>query len=177
MQQRALFLDRDGTINVDYGYVYQRENFHFIDGIFELVAAAKSLGYLVIIVTNQSGIGRGYYTEADFKSLMGWVQDQFACHGGCIDAIYFCPDHPEFGRGSYKRDTWMRKPGPGMLLEAAQAMKINLSQSVLVGDSLTDLTAGKSAGVGRLCYLGCPDGVLSPDVEQVNRLTDVIHLL
>lgn len=150
----ALFLDRDGVINVDKNYVYRQEDFCFMDGIFELVTTAKQAGYLVVIVTNQSGIGRGYYTESDFHRLMQWVRDQFVEHGGAIDAIYFCPDHPEFGVGVYKRDSDLRKPLPGMFLKAAKEHHIDLAQSILVGDSLSDIQAGLAAGVGQLLFLG-----------------------
>ena len=177
MKQRALFLDRDGTINIDHSYVYRQEDFHFIDGVFELVAAAKRLGYLVVIVTNQSGIGRGYYTENDFQVLMAWVKEQFAQRQGAIDAVYFCPDHPEFGQGIYRRDTVMRKPGPGMLLKAAEVWNIDLGQSILVGDSETDIKAGQSAGVGYICYLGNRAKRQGLEVKQINCLVEVIPLL
>lgn len=177
MKNKALFLDRDGTINIDYGYVYRYEDFHFIDGVFELVATAKDLGYLVIIVTNQSGIGRGYYTESDFYILMDWVRSQFERQGGSIDAVYFCPDHPDYGKGIYRRDTIMRKPRPGMLLKAAQDWNIDLSQSILVGDSETDIKAGQLAGVGQVCHLASTFEMNNVDIEQVDDIKKVISLL
>lgn len=177
MKNKALFLDRDGTINIDYGYVYRHEDFHFIKGVFDLVSAAKDLGYLVIIVTNQSGIGRGYYTESDFHILMDWVKSQFERQGGSIDAVYFCPDHPNYGKGAYQRDTIMRKPGPGMLLKAAQEWNIDLSQSILVGDSEADIKAGQLAGVGKICHFVSTVQMKSVDIEQVDDITKVIPLL
>src|SRR5690606_25131903 len=92
--KRALFLDRDGVINVDHGYVHRKEHFEFIDGIFELVAEAVARNFLVIIVTNQAGIGRGYYTEEQFQILMEWVRSEFARRAGRIDDVYFCTYHP-----------------------------------------------------------------------------------
>jgi D-glycero-D-manno-heptose 1,7-bisphosphate phosphatase len=179
-KRRALFLDRDGTINVDYGYVYKPEDFHFIDGIFELVAESTRLDYLNIIVTNQSGIGRGYFSESDFHNLMLWVSNQFIHHDGKIHGIYFCPDHPEYGVGKYKRDSIMRKPSPGMILKAAEEHNISLDCSVLVGDSLRDIEAGKAAAIG--CNLLFkerkseePSTCLT--IQAVNSLNDVIAIL
>ncbi|HHH44570.1 MAG TPA: HAD family hydrolase [Gammaproteobacteria bacterium] len=157
MLKRALFLDRDGVINLNHGYVSRKEDFDFIDGIFELVASANRAGYLVVIVTNQAGIGRGYYTEEDFHRLMDWVGGQFRAHGGTIDAVYFCPDHPEHGIGKYLRESACRKPAPGMLLQAASDHGIDLGASIMVGDKASDIEAGLAAGVGTLLYYGRDD--------------------
>lgn len=163
----ALFLDRDGVINIDHAYVHRKEDFEFVDGIFELVAAAKEAGYLVVVVTNQAGIGRGYYTEADFHKLMGWVREQFTARGGCIDAIYFCPYHPEYGIGQYRRESDFRKPAPGMLLRAAEELEIDLKNSILIGDKISDGEAGLAAGVGTLLHFG-PDGDAGPAIRVTN---------
>jgi D-glycero-D-manno-heptose 1,7-bisphosphate phosphatase len=152
---RALFLDRDGVINEDYGYVHKYEDFHFIDGIFELVKEARNKGYLVIVVTNQAGIGRGHFTEVEFHTLMKWVTKQFSVNGGEIDEIYFCPYHAEFGVGKYKKESIFRKPGPGMIMNATKDYKIDLQHSVLIGDKDSDMNAGISAGVGTN-ILFCP---------------------
>ncbi len=147
MRRRALFLDRDGVINEDTGYVGRHEHFTFIDGIFDLVASAKARGFLVVVVTNQAGIGRGYYTEADFHSLMQWVNGRFLVQGGVLDKIYFCPSHPEHGVGAYRRESPFRKPAPGMLQAAIRELGIDPSRSVLIGDKMTDIEAGRAAGV------------------------------
>lgn len=152
MRNRALFLDRDGVINVDYGYVHRPEYVDFVDGIFDLVAAAKSAGFLVVVVTNQAGIGRGYYSEADFYSLMDWMGQRFLERGGMIDGVYFCPDHPEHGVGQYRRDSKYRKPAPGMLIQAQHDLSIDMRRSIFVGDNLSDMLAGQAAGVGTLLY-------------------------
>lgn len=147
MQNRALFLDRDGVINIDHGYVIRQEDFHFVDGIFDLVRYAKLQGYLVVVVTNQAGIGRGYYAEEEFHQLMDWVAERFVENGGKIDKVYFCPDHPEHGIGYYRRQSPMRKPGPGMILAACEELDIDPVQSVLIGDKASDIDAGQAAGV------------------------------
>ena len=147
--RRALFLDRDGVINVDHGYVHTPEKFEFVDGIFELCRAARQFGYLLVVVTNQAGIGRGYYSEADFHRLTDWMCEQFRMRGADIAKVYFCPDHPEHGIGRYRRESPMRKPNPGMILAAAAEFDLDLAACVLVGDKLSDVEAGRAAGVGR----------------------------
>lgn len=152
MSRPALFLDRDGVINLDHGYVSQPENFDFLDDIFAVVAAANRAGWLTVVVTNQAGIGRGYYTEADFHRLTEWMQARFLERGARIDAVYFSPYHPEHGIGEYLKDSDCRKPAPGMLLRAAREHDIDLARSVLVGDKLSDIEAGRRAGVGTLLH-------------------------
>ncbi|MGR9036453.1 MAG: D-glycero-alpha-D-manno-heptose-1,7-bisphosphate 7-phosphatase [Gammaproteobacteria bacterium] len=171
----ALFLDRDGVINIDHGYVCRKEEFEFVEGIFELVAAAKRAGYLVVVVTNQAGIGRGYYTEADFNRLMEWVAEQFAERGGGIDKVYYCPDHPEHGIGNYKRHSEFRKPGPGMILQAAAELHIDLGRSLLVGDKPSDIQAGLEAGIGTLLKLGAEPGLDS--AKMISSVSEAINYL
>lgn len=172
MRRAALFLDRDGVINVDHGYVHRPEEFEFIDGIFDIVAAAKAAGYIVVIITNQAGIGRGYYSEQQFHQLMRWVRRKFEDNGGKIDAIYYCPFHPVHGVGHYKKDSELRKPKPGMILQAAMEHGIDLELSILIGDKLSDMQAGQRAGVGTLVLYGAAD-------EQfegicINKLADAM---
>ena len=143
--QTALFLDRDGVINFNHGYVHLRQNFDFIPGIFQLVRFANNKGHKVIIVTNQSGIGRGYYSDEDFWTLMNWVKEVFIEKNGFIDDIYYCPDMP----GKSQNISSFRKPNPGMILKAAIDHNLCLKQCVLVGDNLSDIEAGKSAGVSQ----------------------------
>lgn len=144
----ALFLDRDGVINIDRVYVYKKEDVEFIDGIFDLCRHAKALGYLIFIITNQAGIGRGYYTEQDFADLTHWMCSVFVNENAAIDKVYFCPTHPKYAIGKYRTESYFRKPAPGMILLAAREFNINLRKSVLLGDKHSDLEAGLAAGVG-----------------------------
>ena len=153
MNQKALFLDRDGVINEEKNYVHRVEDFEFMDGIFELLAHAQSLNYLLIVITNQAGIARGYYTERDFHKLNDWMVDQFKEKGVHINQVYFCPFHPTHGLDEYKKESEFRKPGPGMILQAQKELNVNLPQSVLIGDKESDIEAGLKAGVGKTILL------------------------
>jgi D-glycero-D-manno-heptose 1,7-bisphosphate phosphatase len=148
MKSKALFLDRDGVINAEQGYVHCREDFHFQEGIFELCRAAQIRRYLLVIVTNQAGIARGYYTEAEFLALTEWMVQRFADQGIQIARVYYCPYHPIHGVGAYKYDSPDRKPLPGMLLRAKVDFSLDLTASVLIGDKLSDILAADAAGVG-----------------------------
>ncbi len=174
MKKPALFLDRDGVINVEHGYVHRKEDFDFIDGIFELVAQANKKGYWVVVVTNQAGIGRGYYTEADFHALMDWVCEQFTLRAGRIDAVYFCPDHPEHGIGQYRKENECRKPGSGMFFQAAADLDIDLPGSIMVGDKISDMVAARGAGIKNLFCLGAEGG---GDSRRVESLLEVLGSL
>lgn len=178
MSRPALFLDRDGVINVDYGYVHKPEEFDFVEGIFELVAAANRAGYLVVVVTNQAGIGRGYYSEAQFHALTDWMKTRFNEHGAIIDAVYFCPYHPEHGIGAYRRESEFRKPAPGMLLQAQSELDIDMAQSIFIGDKPSDMAAGRAAGVSTLLRL--MDGEKTDaeaDVTVVTLLSEALPYL
>jgi len=144
---KALFLDRDGVINVEKNYVWRIEDFEFIPGIFELCARAQRLGFLLVVITNQAGIGRGYYTEADYQALTTWMLEQFLTRGIVIDRVYHCPFHPTAGVGEYRRDSYDRKPNPGMILSARDELNLDLTESVLLGDKDSDIQAGIAAGV------------------------------
>ena len=145
---KALFLDRDGVINIEHGYVHRHKDFHFQKGIFELCRAARTLEYLLVVVTNQAGIGRGYYTEREFLELTEWMIREFADQAIPIARVYYCPYHPVHGVGAYKHDSPDRKPKPGMLLRARADFGLDLTSSALVGDKLSDIQAAEAAGVG-----------------------------
>jgi len=145
---RALFLDRDGVINVNHGYVHMTSNFEFVEGIFDLVKFARRYEYRIIVVTNQSGIARGYYSEEDFHRLTDWMCAKFERYGAPIDKVYFSPYHPTEGIGRYLLREDTRKPGPGMLLRAQRELGLSLKRSIMIGDRPTDVNAGAAAGVG-----------------------------
>jgi D-glycero-D-manno-heptose 1,7-bisphosphate phosphatase len=145
----ALFLDRDGVINQEINYLHRIEDFEFIPGIFSACRFFQARGYRLIVVTNQAGIGRGYYSEADFHTLNSWMLAQFQRQGIHITHTYFSPYHPTEGIGSYRCDHADRKPNPGMLHRAQQDWQIDLSQSILVGDKESDIQAGLRAGLSQ----------------------------
>lgn len=150
---KAVFLDRDGVINVDRGYTYRIEDFEFIDGVFEACELFVALGYRLIVVTNQSGIGRGYYSEQDFLTLTEWMKGQFHSQGIALDAVYFCPHHPQQGQGSYKQSCYCRKPEPGMLLQGIADFGLEPGSCVMLGDKVSDLEAARAAGIGRKVFV------------------------
>ena len=177
---RALFLDRDGVINYDSGYTSRAENFEFIDGIFDLCLAARRLDYLLIVVTNQSGIGRGFYSEQDFFRLTKWMHERFSAEGAPITDVFYCPYHPVQGIGHYKKDSFDRKPNPGMLLRAAEKQGLDLERSIMIGDKDSDMRAARNAGVEVRChYLAGTDGEVASDVatHKIYSLREGISLL
>jgi D-glycero-D-manno-heptose 1,7-bisphosphate phosphatase len=165
-KSKALFLDRDGVINVERCYLYLRDDFEFVDGIFEVCQAAQVLGYLPVIVTNQAGIARGFYTEDQFLDLMVWVLEQFAARGILVAGVYYCPYHPVHGVGRYKADSPDRKPRPGMLLRAAADLNLDLASSVLIGDQASDIEAARAAGIGTRILLTQDSAGIGMSEEQ-----------
>jgi D-glycero-D-manno-heptose 1,7-bisphosphate phosphatase len=157
----AAFLDRDGVVNVDHGYVCQRENFEFVPGVLDGARRLSELGFALVIVTNQSGIGRGLYTEREFHALSTWMGDVFAAEAAPLAGVYFCPHHPTDAIGEYLRQCNCRKPAPGMLLTAAAELNLDLAASVLFGDRAFDLEAARAAGVPRRVMLAT-DGMGEP---------------
>ncbi len=135
---KALFLDRDGTINIDYGYVYEREKFVFFDGVFDYCRRAADNGYAIIVITNQSGIERGYYTEEDFAAITQYMCEKFKEHGVDVLDVLHCPS----------LESYDRKPNPGLFLKARDKWGIDMASSVNIGDKERDMEAGRTAGVG-----------------------------
>lgn len=150
MSTAAIFLDRDGVINQDTGYVSTRDNFIFIEGAIGAMKQLKQKGYQVVVVTNQSGIARGLFSEADFIRLTEWMDWSLADQDVDLDGIYFCPHHPTEGTGSNTQACQCRKPAPGMFLEAIADLDIDASASYIVGDKVSDLQAAQAAGVAQL---------------------------
>lgn len=179
-RRRALFLDRDGVINHDSGYTSSAESFQFTDGIFDLCLAARRSGYLLIVVTNQAGIGRGYYSEQDFFSLTDWMLQCFEEKGATITDVFHCPYHPTHGVGQYKKDSFDRKPNPGMLLRAAGKHRLDLKSSIMIGDKDSDMQAARNAGVGIRCHYLADEneGLLSSAAtHEIHSLREGILLL
>jgi D-glycero-D-manno-heptose 1,7-bisphosphate phosphatase len=150
---KALFLDRDGIVNIERDYVHRADDFTFVDGIFDLCRAARDHGYLLVVITNQSGIARGLYTDEDFAAVTEWMIGKFAAEGIAIAKVYHCPYHPEASIERYRCDHPDRKPSPGMILRARDDLQLDLSASLLIGDRLTDIEAGRRAGIPRLCLV------------------------
>ena len=143
--RRAVFLDRDGTINVEKEYLYRIVDFEFLSGAADAVRLLNEAGFLVVVVTNQSGVARGYYTEEDVENLHRHIDRELEKTGARVDAWLYCPHHPD-GRSSYGLPCNCRKPLPGMLKEAAQRYDIDLKTSIMIGDKLADVSAGQGAG-------------------------------
>jgi D-glycero-D-manno-heptose 1,7-bisphosphate phosphatase len=139
---KAIFLDRDGVVNVERGYVSQISEFTFIAGIFDVCLDLQNQGYMIFIITNQSGIARGYYSEREFLKLTDWMVSEFSNAGIKITEVYYCPHHP-----SISGICECRKPKPGMILTAKKKYNLNLSRSILVGDNISDIQAGRNAGI------------------------------
>ena len=150
----ALFLDRDGVINVDHNYVYSVEDFEWIEGARETIARFNAMDWLVFVVTNQSGIARGYYTEEQMQTLHDWITVELAAAGAHIDRIYHCPFHEEGTIARYTRDSYDRKPKPGMLIRAMTDFPVIKERSFLIGDKQADLDAAKAAGVRGFLFSG-----------------------
>ena len=145
----AAFLDRDGVINLDHAYVHRWEDFVFVPGAIAAVARLAEAGFRIVVVTNQSGIARGLYTQEQYVELTRRMIGAFAEQGVDIAAVYHCPHHPSGSVEPFARDCDCRKPAPGMLLRAAAEHGLSLVDSILVGDRDSDIAAARAAGVGR----------------------------
>lgn len=150
MPRRAAFLDRDGVVNREVGYLHRWEDFKFLPGALDAMRRLHQAGYSLVIVTNQSGIARGYYTEADYEALTARLREVMAANGSPAAGIYHCPHHPEGTVAGLSFECDCRKPLPGMLLRAAADLGLSLPESIMVGDKLADAQAGRAAGVGQV---------------------------
>ncbi|WEM42869.1 D-glycero-beta-D-manno-heptose 1,7-bisphosphate 7-phosphatase [Photobacterium sp. DA100] len=148
MAKPAVFIDRDGVINIDHGYVHTTDDFEYVEGVFEACKKLKAMGYMLVLVTNQAGIARGMYTEDEFLTLTEWMDWNFVDNGVEFDGIYYCPHHPTEGKGDYLQDCNCRKPKPGMFISARDFLKIDMASSVMIGDKADDMKAAEAAEVG-----------------------------
>jgi len=176
--KKALFLDRDGIINVDHGYVYKQDDFEFVDGIFELCITAIEKSYDIFVITNQAGIARGLYTITDFEKLSAWMLEIFSNNGVEVKKVYFCPHHPSKGDSEYTKVCECRKPEPGMIIKAQHEFDLDLDNSILIGDKASDILAAQNAGIGRQVLV---ESKYTKGVEvsayRINHITEAILYL
>ncbi|WP_082637894.1 D-glycero-alpha-D-manno-heptose-1,7-bisphosphate 7-phosphatase [Bradyrhizobium retamae] len=154
MKRPAVFFDRDGVLNEDHGYVYEISKLKWIDGAREAVKAANEAGYLVFVITNQSGVARGLYDEHHVQALHEWMAGDLAKIGAHIDAFEYCPYHPDAVIEQYRKVSHRRKPAPGMITDLLERFPVDISRSILVGDKPTDLEAARAAGVQGILFSG-----------------------
>ncbi len=172
MQRKAAFIDRDGVINVESAYVYRIEYFVFLPGAIEALRQLQAAGYLLVVITNQSGIARGIYTEADYWRLTRHMQAELSAAGVQLSAVGHCPHLPDAQIERYRLDCSCRKPKPGLLERAAIALSIDLAGSILVGDRACDLKAGRNAGVGRCWLVRSGQPLCSSAIELADGVYD-----
>lgn len=154
--RKAAFLDRDGVINQDKAYVHRWEDFEFVPGAIEGMRRLQAAGYALVVVTNQSGLARGYYTEAQYQQLTTTLQGELARQGVRLEGVYHCPHHPLGSVPELAIDCDCRKPAPGLLLQASRELGLAPGESLLIGDKPSDIEAARAAGVGR-AYLVTSD--------------------
>lgn len=177
--RRGLLLDRDGVVNRDDGYVGSADRFVFMPHAFSFLREAQDCGYRLAIVTNQSGVARGLYSAEAFEAVTGWMLERLQLEGITIDLALACFEHPEGKAEVYRRESFWRKPNPGMMLEAVQRLRLDPARSIALGDSVRDMEAARAAGIGLRWHLGpkeAPDsfvqknGVLRVyDLEQARE--------
>ncbi|RTE95063.1 HAD-IIIA family hydrolase [Bradyrhizobium sp. LVM 105] len=169
LQRPAVFFDRDGVLNHDSGYTFETNKLDWIDGAREAVKAVNDAGYFAFVITNQSGVARGYYEEHHVDTLHRWMADQMAEVGAHIDAFEYCPDHPDGTVARYCRVSDRRKPAPGMITDLARRFPIDMTRSMVIGDKESDMEAARAAGLAGHLFEG---GNLEAFVKQRLRPTD-----
>ena len=155
MSKKAIFLDRDGVINKEVNYLYKIENFEFINGIFESCLYFQNLGYIIIIITNQSGISRNFYTDNEYQKLSEWMLVEFSKHGIIIQDTFYCPHGPE-------SNCRCRKPKPGMFIEAKNKHNINMKESWMIGDSEIDIQSANGADIQNTILVRSGKKIIGP---------------
>ena len=175
--RRAAFLDRDGVINIDHGYVFRREDFNFVPGVLEGARRLHQLGFALVVITNQSGIGRGLYSVGDYEQLTSWMMARFNEAGAPLAGVYYCPHHPTEAQGEYRRSCDCRKPAPGLLLASARELGLDLAASVLFGDKDSDLLAARAAGVPVRVLLGTDARSIPPALASPGLATAAFRRL
>lgn len=170
----ALFLDRDGVVNRDHGYVHKIEDFDFFPEIFEICVIARTAGMPIFIITNQSGIGRGYFSESEYQELTQWMLSQFESQGITIDAVIYAPENPDAPQGEHQQ---RRKPSPAMFLEASKKLELNMEKSIMIGNNESDMISAQRAGIGNRVLIGKPKGstVASDWIENHHDCIGVVR--
>lgn len=174
---KALFLDRDGVVNREIGYLWQAEHTEFTAGIFDLCRVAQEREYKLIILTNQSGIARQLYSEEDFHAFMLWMALRFKQQHIELDGYYYCPHHPVHGIGRYRADCADRKPNPGMLLRAAEDHLVGLSRSIFIGDRCSDACAGAAVSIGTMILMQNADSPSCPGEKFHTRIVNPLDAI
>ena len=173
MATKTIFLDRDGVINKEINYLYRKDDFEFIDGIFDACRYFESIGYNIIIITNQSGIARGFYTEDEFKLLTNWMLSKFIDQRVNILDIFYCPHGPKF-------NCECRKPRPGLFLMAQKKYNIDMSKSWMIGDKEGDIKAANNAGIQKTILVGSGhpiDESISKSTKIIDSIQDSINII
>ena len=181
-EHKALFLDRDGVINSDFGHVYRIEDFHLLPSVLSSCRRFHDAGYKLVVVTNQAGIAKGYYTVEDFRTLSHWMSDLFLNAGAPLSGIYYCPHHPNASIKELKVTCNCRKPAPGLFLQAKQELNLDMKHSILVGDKPSDILAARTAGIEQ-CYLISHESletispILNPPPVSIRSLRELCEIL
>ena len=147
LKSKALFLDRDGVINKNFGYVFSTKNFIWLKHVKKAIKYAYTKKYLIIVITNQSGVARGFYSEEDIKRLHNEINSQLKMINCKIHDFFYCPYHPRYGNKKYKKNSYLRKPNPGMILKAVKKWNIDLSKSLMIGDKKIDKIAARRSNL------------------------------
>jgi len=172
----AVYIDRDGVINQERNYVHRIEDFVLLPGVGESLKLLQEAGYMLVVVTNQAGIGRGLYSEVDFQALTQHMAGLLGEYGVKLDGVYFCPHHPTHGKGAYLCDCNCRKPAPGMLQTAALELGIDVSRSAIIGDKCSDIEAGRAAGTQHAVLVESGHALTADDRDAADVcVPDLLH--
>lgn len=173
----ALFLDRDGVVNKNHGYIFEISKFEFFPEIFEICLIAKAAGMPIVIITNQSGIGRGFYSVTEYETLKKWILSEFRNQGIELTDVIHAAENPEFISDSLPT---RRKPSPAMFFEAAETFDLNLSKSIMIGDNESDMLAAQRAGIEHRLLIGALDGstvaseVVNDHRQCIKTISDIL---